>query len=62
MNLDIKIKTRRKPVRRAELLLSRWTDFPRDEPIYPAQSGKNIENKAFFIKNKLINYWLIVGK
>ena len=41
--LTYKKKTCRKPVRRVELPLSRWTDFPRDEPIYPAQSGKNIE-------------------
>ena len=57
MNLRIKIKTRRKPVRRAELLHSHWTDFPRDETIYPALSWKNIQNKAFFIKNKFKRRW-----
>ena len=54
MNLHIKIKTPCNAVRRSELLLSFWTDFPRDEPNYRALSGKNIENKAFLIKNKLI--------
>ena len=53
MNIHIKIKTRRKLVRRAELLLSRWIDFPQDEAIYPAQSGKNVENKTFFIKKHI---------
>ena len=53
---------RRKPVHRAELLLPRWTDFPRAEPIYPAQSWKNAEKWAFFLKNKLNNYGSIFGK